>query len=201
VRATHTDRHIRIIHPAIPRWGRSPRAREHPRRVAVIGLVAAAERSRSSFGAFIKMRRNAAVVEKKIPAMMKKTQLRERQLDRSVTTRDAESEIAADLAVGHRHLVTPCSPLAPTQAPCYAMKGVMHPQVEVFVDNKFEAVHQVICPLYETPKQGYTQPFPSPPPPPPPSPSLSFCLPCLHPAAHCLRLYYFFDSCTFALPL
>ena len=90
------------------------------------------------------MRRNAADVKRRFPAMMKKTQPRERQLDRSVTTRDAESEIAADLAVGHRHRVTPCCPLAPTQARCYAMKGVMHPQVEVLADNEFEEVHQVI---------------------------------------------------------
>jgi hypothetical protein len=69
--------------------------------------------------------------------MMKKT-----QLDSSVATGDAESEIAAGL--GHRHRVTPWCPLAPTQAPCYAMKGVMHPQVEVFVDNEFEELHQVI---------------------------------------------------------
>jgi hypothetical protein len=69
--------------------------------------------------------------------MMKKI-----QLDSSVATRDAESEIAAGL--GHRHRVTPCCPLAPSQAPCYAIKGVMHTQVEVLADNEFEEVHQVI---------------------------------------------------------
>lgn len=92
-------------------------------------------------------KREAADVKERFPAMMKKTQQRERHLDSNVTTRDAESEIGADL--GHGHRVTPCSPLFPPapHAPCYAMTGVIHPQVEVLVDNEFEAVHQVICPL------------------------------------------------------
>jgi hypothetical protein len=90
------------------------------------------------------MSRNEAGVKVQIPAMMKKTQQRERHLDSNVTTRDAESEIAADL--GHHHRVTPCSPLDPPHAPWYAMKGVKHPQV----GNEFEAVRQVSCPLPET---------------------------------------------------
>ena len=117
-------------------------------------------------------KREAADVKERFPAMMKKTQQRERHLDSNVTTRDAESEVGADLEHGHR--VTPCSPLFPPapHAPCYAMKGVIHPQVEVLVDNEFEAEHQVICPLLVRLKRKNTvdtQPRLPPHPPPPTS--------------------------------
>jgi hypothetical protein len=90
------------------------------------------------------MRRGAADWKEQIPAMMKKHLQRQRHQDSSVTPRYAEMEIAADPA----QRVAARSPFVPSHAPWYAMKGVMHSQVEVLVDNEFESVRQVIFPPF-----------------------------------------------------